>query len=169
MKNVVRKVKFVPRKLPVAGVVGLVLGCLLTAFVLWLWPGCVGARSASAGFSADELQVAAGNTRNAARMLAGHLGYGANGQGWKRVLKFDELEAQLRNGPSTQVDLPLLTDVVNQLSQNYPQLEGPQYTDIRRALSDLRVALSMYVKMLQLSGPVTENSDQVAAQQQIVR
>jgi hypothetical protein len=67
-------------------------------------------------------------------------------------LRLDELQAELGDSdypppPSSRSDGKLLPEVVQRLSQGYPGLELPQFVE-------LRIALSAYVKMLDMSGPM---------------
>jgi hypothetical protein len=149
MKTALSKVSSPPKVVLLVGFGGLVAGCLLILASQWIlsgngpWAGFVASRVA---FSEKEIMAARQSTRGASAALERFLGYGARAEGWKRYLRFNELQQQLADDlPYDQADLGLLTDVVDRLSADHQGLDMPQFVG-------LRTALSTYIKMLKASG-----------------
>jgi hypothetical protein len=106
-------------------------------------------------FTADEVQAARSQVRYASQMLASFLGEGERAYGWRRYLRFDELQGELGIGdypaPPARSDSDVLPDIVARLSDNHAGLE-------LKPFADLRSALSAYVKMLDMSDPLPERA-----------
>lgn len=138
-------------------VVAVLCGFLAGATGLWLVRGLLGCGwrplgGVEAAFDYDELMAARRHARNAAQVLSGFLGNGDKGRGWRDYLRLDELQAELGDRdypppPSARSDGKLLPEVVQRLSQGHAGLELAPFVD-------LRTALSAYVKMLDMSGPL---------------
>ncbi len=132
-------------------------GFLAGATGMWLVRGMSGCgwRLLGAGevFTYDEVMAARRNARDASQVLSGFLGDGQRGQGWRRHLRMNELQAELGDSdygmPPSNADPNLLPAVVQKLSENHPGLELKEFVD-------LRLALSAYLKMLDMSGPMSE-------------
>jgi hypothetical protein len=132
-------------------------GFLAGVTALWTARGLTGCGWRPLGvartFTDDEVLAGRRNARIATQVLSSFLGDGDRGRGWRSYLRMDELQAELGDGdyppPPTRSDPNLLPDVVQKLSQPYPGLELKEFTG-------LRSALSAYVKMLDMSGPLPE-------------
>jgi len=97
----------------------------------------------------------------ATKSLRSYLGAGAAGAAWRKFLKLDALDAQLR--PDAKPDSETLVAILDQLQADERGLEQPRFTNLRRRLREY-VADSLQAADPNAQTEYAERLDHLAAQ-----